>query len=66
MKDLLGNELKVGDKVATSVMSYKRDRVAVGVIESIDGAYLSIKPVEGGTLVRSIIRRPADVVKVSA
>lgn len=78
MKDMVGNDLKLGDRVATDVLSTKVSHLRVGVINAVEKDHIKIyyklqsrsydykarKYVEK-TIARSLWRHPEYVVKVA-
>lgn len=70
LKDIVGTPYKVGDAVATDVLSYKTSSLRVGVAASFDGKWLKVTyetgdlRKDGKPRTRSVTRRPHGVVKV--
>lgn len=42
MHDMVGNELKLGDRVATDITATKSTRLQVGLISAVDGGDIKI------------------------
>lgn len=65
LKDIVGTALSMGDTVALDVLSRKRSHLRVGKVVAIEGDCVRVKYHAPGSY-RSILRRPASVVKVSS
>lgn len=59
LTDILGDNLAVGLQVAYETMSYKQAHLRVGVITSIEGQYVKVKPITAG---RTVTKRANQVV----
>lgn len=68
MKDIVGNELAIGDPVATDVMSNKQSHLRVGVISAFEKGYVRVyyktSNFEGKEIGRSVLRKGSGVIKV--
>lgn len=67
MKDIVGNELAIGDAVATDVMSNKTSHLRVGTISAFENEYVRVYyqiEKNGKVLGRSVARKGSGVIKV--
>lgn len=71
-KDIVGNPIQLGDKVATDTMSYRSSSLRIGTLTEWDGKHFMVT-YPNGTVRKdgkpgrtSVWRRPEGVVKVAA